>query len=389
MLNTTCRKSLRIARHAVAVGLCFFSVALTAQGQSVRPGAARSRAEELGKVIRSQAGNARHQAARERVIREAHRAAARNPQDPSAVEKAVKKALDEERQRAEGGRNGQGNRDNGLRDWIMRLKAFLMDIGELTATEAEREGEAKAETLAERLGAAVVTNDDQESAAKKIADAAKEAGRLFPDDEDKVVEAVNKALKKVKAETTQGETKTWISALARALRQGRYGAFDLISITPEPTTAPAGSRVVMTGVVVAGEPATVTAVGPDGAVLAGTVIEVAGEEQVTDEKGRVRFIVPGAIATVAAILPGVSKSPPSIATVRPSLPPNLASGVDYTPPMPGSQCKAGHRTSAARLGPIESSDDRSCSLEPHAGLNDDDQRHGVLGRRQRQYRADR
>ena len=271
MLNTSFWKSLRIAQRAVVVGLCLSSMVLLAQGpglgigagvaggagpgaQANAPGSGRQRAQELERVLRQQNGNGPQQDARDRVVEAARRAGQENPDDPSAVDKAVEKVLDDERVRAEGGPNRRGNRNNGLRNWIMRLKAFLMDIGLLEATDAAREGEAKAERLAERIGAEVTSNDDQESAAKKIADAAKEAGRLFPDDENKVVDAVNKALKKVKAETTQGETKTWISALAEGLRRGRYGAFDLISITPEPTTAPAGSRVVMTGVVVAGEP---------------------------------------------------------------------------------------------------------------------------------------
>lgn len=351
MLNTSFMKSLRIAQFAVVSGLYLSSMVLLAQGPGVgaaagagaRANAAGSgmrHAQELQKVLRQRdGGNAAQQQARDRIIDAARRAGQQHPDDRSAVDKAVKKALNDARERAEGGSNGRGNRDNGLRDWVMRLKAFLMDIGVLDATDATRKGESKAEQLAQRIGAEVTSNDDQKKTAREVADAARAAGRLFPDDEDKVVDAVNKALKEAKAKTTQGETKTWLSGLAEGLRRGRYGAFDLISITPEPTIAPAGSRVVMTGVVVAGQPATVTAVGPTGAVLAGTVIEVAGEEKVTDAKGRVRFIVPGAIATVAAILPGVLKSPPSIATVRPQLPPNPADGVDYTPPMPGNNGK--------------------------------------------------
>ena len=55
-------------------------------------------------------------------------------------------------------------------------------------------------------------------------------------------------------------------------------------------------------------------------MLAGTVIEIAGETRTTDENGRVSFIVPAAFATVAAVLPGALNSPPSIATVRPAMP---------------------------------------------------------------------
>jgi len=246
MLNTSFMKSLRIAQRAVVIGLCLSSMVLLAQGpgggavagagagaQANAPGSGRQQGQELATLLRQRnGGNDAQQAARNRVIEAARRAGQQNPDDPSAVDKAVEKALDDERVRAEGGPNRQGNRDNGLRDWIMRLKAFLMDIGALEATDATAKGASKAERLAERIGAEVTANDDQKSAAKEIADAAKEAGRLFPDDEDKVVDAVNKALKKVKAETTQGETKSWISALAEGLRRGRYGAFDLISITP-------------------------------------------------------------------------------------------------------------------------------------------------------------
>jgi hypothetical protein len=84
--------------------------------------------------------------------------------------------------------------------------------------------------------------------------------------------------------------------------------------------APAGSRVILTGTVVAGEQATLTAVGPDGAVLSGVVVEVGGERRVTDGQGRVLFRVAAAAGGVLAVaLPGLGGGGTAAARVLPAL----------------------------------------------------------------------
>ena len=109
----------------------------------------------------------------------------------------------------------------------------------------------------------------------------------------------------------------------------------------EMTVVPVGSRVVMTGVVTAEQPATATVVGPTGAVLAGVVVSVNGEEKVTDAKGRFPIFVGPSVATVAAFLPALLDRQTSYATVVPPVerPSDRAPVVEHTPgnPTPGSQ----------------------------------------------------
>ena len=104
---------------------------------------------------------------------------------------------------------------------------------------------------------------------------------------------------------------------------------------------PAGSRVVMTGVVTAEQPATATVVGPTGAVLAGVVVSVNGEEKVTDAKGRFPIFVGPSVATVAAFLPALLDRQTSYATVVPPVERSSdnAPVVDHAPSNPtlGSQ----------------------------------------------------
>lgn len=110
---------------------------------------------------------------------------------------------------------------------------------------------------------------------------------------------------------------------------------------------PEGSRAVVTGTVVDGEPATLTAVGPDGSRLTGVVVDIGGREHTTDEDGRVVFTPPSGIERLTVTLTDASGTP-STATAEvvprpqdfePSRPP----GLDDVPPFPtpGSEITVG------------------------------------------------
>ena len=107
------------------------------------------------------------------------------------------------------------------------------------------------------------------------------------------------------------------------------------------SSVPEGSRVVMTGVVIADQPATATVVDPSGAALVGVVVDVNGEKVVSDEMGRIPIIAAAGVSTVAASLYGLADSPVSEARVLPPVSPDSvqAPRVDQTPsnPAPGSQ----------------------------------------------------
>ncbi len=65
---------------------------------------------------------------------------------------------------------------------------------------------------------------------------------------------------------------------------------------------PEGARVVMTGAVVAGEPATVSVINPQGQTLSGVVVEVANQRIKTDESGRAIFTVPQGASLSGAVI---------------------------------------------------------------------------------------
>jgi hypothetical protein len=71
-----------------------------------------------------------------------------------------------------------------------------------------------------------------------------------------------------------------------------------------------GARVVLTGTVVGGEEATLAVVGPQGQRLSGVVVDVDGEEHVTDADGRVAFAVPVALTSLRVALSSLSDRPP-------------------------------------------------------------------------------
>lgn len=104
-------------------------------------------------------------------------------------------------------------------------------------------------------------------------------------------------------------------------------------------TVPGGSRVVLTGTVVAGEPASGTAVTPDGVRLTGVVVDVGGEEHTTDDEGRVTFTPPSDADTVVARFPDAEGTEPTRTQVvprpedlDPSAPPDVAESPRYVVP---------------------------------------------------------
>lgn len=104
-------------------------------------------------------------------------------------------------------------------------------------------------------------------------------------------------------------------------------------------TVPEGSRVVLTGTVIAGEPASGTAVTPDGVRLTGVVVDVGGEEHVTDDRGRVTFTPPSDVETITAGFPEGEGTEPSRTEVAPrptdldpSAPPEVTESPRYILP---------------------------------------------------------
>lgn len=88
----------------------------------------------------------------------------------------------------------------------------------------------------------------------------------------------------------------------------KLGALDEASFAAAPALP--GARVVLTGTVVGGEQATLAVVGPQGQRLSGVVVDVDGEEHVSDAEGRVAFAVPVALTSLRIALSSLPDRPP-------------------------------------------------------------------------------
>ena len=96
-----------------------------------------------------------------------------------------------------------------------------------------------------------------------------------------------------------------------------------VAVSLNPGTPPEGSRIVLTGQVVADQPAMVTALLPGGAVLSGVVLDVNGQRLTTDENGRAGFLVPAGVAALTVGFGLVSGGGPlAVSKVIPAGPPS-------------------------------------------------------------------
>lgn len=91
-------------------------------------------------------------------------------------------------------------------------------------------------------------------------------------------------------------------------------------------TAPAGSRVILTGTVVAEEEATLTVVGTQGQRLSGVVVDVNGEPETSDRNGQVLFAVGTALGVLRVTLPSLPDHPGVEAPIVAAPPATLDSG---------------------------------------------------------------
>ncbi|HEY7216227.1 MAG TPA: hypothetical protein VIC28_16515 [Thermoanaerobaculia bacterium] len=90
--------------------------------------------------------------------------------------------------------------------------------------------------------------------------------------------------------------------------------------------APAGSRIILAGSVVAEEEATLTVVGPQGQRLSGVVVDLNGEPETTGGDGRVIFAVGSTLGLLRASLPSIPDHPGVEVPVVSAPPATLDSG---------------------------------------------------------------
>lgn len=258
--------------------------------------------------------------AQEKLVKEisetAKQAGKKFPNDADEVKRIVKAKLDEIRDRQSTPAKPGGKNNKEIREWVKKLKRELMDGGYFTFTSAPAQpGAEKGERIAERVEAEKTTSSDQETLTEEIAAAARQAGTDHPNDKQAVKDAVKEKLDEIRDRpSTPGkpggknnkEVKDWIKGLKRTLMQSSY-----VSAVP-----PAGSRLLLTGTVVADREATLSVVDATGQTLEGVVVEIDDEEYVSDRNGRVVFTVAAGAATLAAVLPELrGETPPVRAAV--------------------------------------------------------------------------
>jgi hypothetical protein len=123
----------------------------------------------------------------------------------------------------------------------------------------------------------------------------------------------------------------WSSAPGERIRglQMEQGAV----VMAPPPTPPADGRIVMTGTVTAGAPATASVIGPRGDTLSGVVVDVDGSQYSTDAKGRIVFPVAAGTTALVAVLAGNRGSAVSARVVAPALASSDPVAVTSAPPV--------------------------------------------------------
>ena len=314
--TNTIRTQVRIAFHVFVLAL----VAGTQMSMLAQAGSGTKAADDIVERVETQKTSSTDQ---EKLVKEISEAAKKagedHPDDADAVKKAVKDKLDEIRDRQSRGNKPGGKRNKEVREWVKQLKRELMDEGYVTLTAAPGgAGSAKGEEIGERVEAEKTSSTDQDKLVKEIADAAREAGEDNPADPDAVKDAVKAKLDEIRDRPstpgkpggkTNQEIEDWVKELKRSLMRGSY-----VSFTP-----PAGSRLLLTGTVVADREATATVVDPNGQTLEGVVVEIDGEPHVSDRNGRVVFTAMAAGTTLTAILPHLHGGSPVQASVTESV----------------------------------------------------------------------
>jgi hypothetical protein len=199
--------------------------------------------------------------------------------------------------------------------WIEKLARELQDNDYISVESPVGPGMTAAEEARWRI-MNESTDGNADAAREAAAEAARQAGLQHPNDPAKVKEAIQKAFEDLKKKyANQKQTQKWIEDLEAALMDKRY-----VSYTG-PTYAANGSTLVFTGTVTEGEMATASVIGPNGATLSGVVVEVDGEEYVSDSKGRIVFPVAVGLTTLVATLPGSDGVASRIPVVSPSAAP--------------------------------------------------------------------
>lgn len=326
----------RIAQSARAIALSLAVLCLFQEPSSLwaqaKPG--ETQAGKIAERVESQETKS---TAEEQLVKEiaeaAKKASEDNPNDADAVKKEVKDKIDEIIKR-----NGRGNKPGGgnnkeVKEWAKKLKRELLDENLVHTAAAATPGETEGEKIAERVESEETNSSDQDTLVEEIAKAAREAGKANPNDPDAVKKAVKAKLDEIRDRASQHgkpggksnkEVEEWVKRLKRALMQNNF-----VSVTPAE-----GSRILLTGVVVEGQPATLSVVDANGATLEGVVVDINDERYVSDEHGRVVFIAASVAGTVVAALPALRHMTPAAAQVVPAsnnlaVPPTLESAPQH------------------------------------------------------------
>lgn len=276
---------------------------------------------QAGKIAERVESQETKSTAQEQLVKEVAEAAKQggkdHPNDADAVKKAVKDKIDEIVKR-----NGRGNKPGGgnnkeVKEWAKKLKRDLLDESLVETAAAATSGETEGEKIAERVEAEETDSSDQDALVEEIAKAAREAGKANPNDPDAVKKAVKAKLDEIRDRPSRPgkpggknnkEIEEWVKKLKRTLMQN-----GVVSVTPAD-----GSRILLTGTVVEGQPATLSVVDPSGATLEGVVVDINDERYVSDEHGRVVFVAAGVAGTVVAALPALRHMTPAAAQVIPA-----------------------------------------------------------------------
>lgn len=301
--------------RAIALSLAVMCMLQAPSGlwAQAKPGEAQA-----GKIAERVESQETKSSAQEQLVKEvaetAKKAGEDHPNDADAVKKEVQDKIDEIIKR-----NGRGNKPGGgnnkeVKEWAKKLKRDLLDESLVQTAAAATPGETEGERIAERVEAEETKSSDQEELVEEIADAAREAGKANPNDPDAVKKAVKAKLDEIRDRASQPgkpggknnkEVEEWVKKLKRTLMQASY-----VSVTPAD-----GSRILLTGTVVEGQPATLSVVDASGATLEGVVVDINDERYVTDEQGRVVFVAAGIAGTVFAALPALQQMTPAEAQV--------------------------------------------------------------------------